>query len=62
MQSKDYKTIQIPIESYEILKEYCEAMNLKMGKFVGDLIEKSCLPLAKKPGKNVLRVDTNAGG
>jgi len=61
MRNKEYQSVQIPKDDYLILREYCEATSLKMGKFVGDLIRRSCIPLAKKPTGKVLRVE-NANG
>jgi len=60
MQSKDYKTVQVPKEAYDILREYCEATGLKMGKFVAKLILANCV-VGKKPSGNVLRVENKEG-
>ena len=38
MKNKKYRGIQIPIEAYEQLKEFCNKHNIKMGKFVAELI------------------------
>ena len=61
MQSREYKTIQIKRNDYEVLKEYCEVMGYKMGIFVGKLIRAGCASTLKKPGGNVLRVDNEKG-
>ena len=60
MQKNEYKTVQIPKDAYELLKEYCEATGLKMGILVGRLIHTNCV-VGKKPGGNVLRVENEKG-
>jgi len=60
MQSKAYKTVQIPKEDYDLLKEYCEATGYKMGVFVGKLIRVNCVG-TKRPGNNILRVENKEG-
>ncbi len=59
MQKTEYRTVQIPKEAYELLKEYCEATGLKMGVFVGKLITANCV-VGKKPS-GVLRVENEKG-
>lgn len=53
MQNKKYKPIQIPNESYERLKEYCNQNGYKIGKFLEVLINKNC----KLEEKRILRVE-----
>jgi hypothetical protein len=38
MKQKDLKTIRIPIETYNILKNYCDKKGYKIYKFVSELI------------------------
>lgn len=57
MRNKEYMTIQVPKEAYLVLKEYCDSANVKMGKFVGNLILSACVPLTKKAEGNILRVE-----
>jgi len=52
----EYKTVQVPKEDYELLKEYCEFHDLKMGRFVGKLIRSNC-PAPKTAKGNILRVE-----
>lgn len=60
MVNKDYRTVQIPKSSYTLVREYCDKNNLKLGKFIGQLIQERCA--IKKPNqKNVLRVETRQG-
>jgi hypothetical protein len=57
MVNKSYKTVQIPLDDFNILREYCEFYNLKIGKYLGGLIQKNC-SLVKKPSQGkVLLVD-----
>lgn len=61
MQNKDYKTVQIPVDDYELLRDFCEATGMRMGKFVGKLIQENCSVLKKKPDGSVLRVENERG-
>lgn len=54
MENKNYKPIQIPIQSYELLKKYCVLNGYKLGMFLDVLIKKNC----KIEEKKILRVDT----
>ena len=40
--NKKYTPVQIPNESYEILKDYCKKNGLKLGGFLEILIRKAC--------------------
>ena len=54
MENKDYKPVQIPTQSYELLKKYCSENGYKLGMFLDVLIKKNC----KIDEKRILRVDT----
>lgn len=54
MENKNYKPIQIPIQSYNLLKKYCEENGYKIGKFLDVLIKKNC----KLEEKRILKVDS----
>ena len=51
---KKYKMIQIPEESYNLVKEYCIRNDKKMGAFVSTLIKQA---IVAKPPTNVLKVN-----
>lgn len=53
--NEKYKTVQISVEDYELLKDYCDAMGLKLGRFMGKLIRENCL--VRKPNGRVLLVE-----
>lgn len=56
MKNENYTPVQIPNDSYDILKEYCRENAYTMGKFIGMLIKKNCrLP----DQKLILRMDKN---
>lgn len=60
MTNKDYKTVQIPKESHDLLRQYCDENGLKMGKFLEIMIGQYCK--VKKPDpKKVLLVDGQNG-
>jgi hypothetical protein len=61
MQKQEYKTVQIPKDAYELLKAYCDATGLKMGMYVGKLIEANCV-VGKKPGGLIMPVVNKEGG
>lgn len=54
MQNKNYKPIQIPLESYDKLKRYCDENGYKIGKFLEVLINKNCKIEEKR---TILRVE-----
>lgn len=53
MINKNYKSIQIPTQSYDILKKYCSSNGYKLGKFLEVLIKRNC----KVEEKIILKVD-----
>lgn len=60
MVNKSYKTVQIPAEEYELLREYCDLHGLKMGRLLGMLIKANC-PTSNRPAKgNILRVENKS--
>lgn len=60
MTNKDYKTVQIPKPSHDILRQYCDENGLKMGKFLEIIIGQYCK--VKKPNPNkILLVDRSHG-
>lgn len=61
MQNKAYKTVQIPVDDYELLRDFCEFHGLKMGKHLGKLIQAGCPPIKKVP-ENIIRVATEKVG
>jgi hypothetical protein len=54
---KKYKMIQIPEDSYILIKEYCKIHNKKMGMEVASLIYKHTQTTKPTP-TNVLKVRT----
>jgi len=53
MNNKKYRAIQIPVEDFEKIKEYCEFYNKKIGKTVGNIAVKNMiLPKKLKAIKN----------
>lgn len=60
MMNIDYKSVQIPKNEYELLKEYCKRHNHKIGKFIGKLIIERCTITKPTEGK-ILRVETKKG-
>jgi len=54
MTNKDYKPVQIPKNSYEKLKLYCDQNGYKLGKFLEILIDRNCELMDRK---RILRVD-----
>lgn len=43
MENNNYKPVQLPINSFKLLKEYCDKNGFKMGKFLEKIIEKNCI-------------------
>jgi hypothetical protein len=56
MVNKEYKSIQIPADSYAILREYCDKRGLKMGRFIATLVDERCVQKPPTPPRNVLKV------
>jgi len=55
MHNKNYKPIQIPLESFEQLKKYCNENGYKMGKFLEVLIARNCKLEEQRPKLPVTR-------
>jgi len=56
MNNEKYRGIQIPVEAFEQLKEYCDINNLKMGKLIKTLIQQHVTkPTRMRVFKNVNR-------
>ena len=60
MMNRNYKSAQIPIDAYDLLKEYCKLQNHHMGRFIADLIKERCTVPKPIEGK-ILRVETKKG-
>lgn len=54
MKNSNYKPIQIPAESHDKLKKYCDENGYKLGKFMETLIHKNCVLIDKK---RILKVE-----
>ena len=57
MENKKYKTVQIPIKDFELLKDYCNYYGLIMGKYLGGLIKTNCPP-PRKISKVTLKAES----
>jgi len=42
MKNINYKPVQVPVDAYDILKEYCDMNGLYLGKFLERLINENC--------------------
>lgn len=61
MNGKEYRTLQLRKEDFDLLKEYCEYHDLKMGRFAGKLFQANC-PRPKPAKGNVMKVEKKNEG